>query len=334
VLKRQPAIEFPDSLSLGEHEIGEQVTHPFTIANRGGAELVIDEITSNCSCSGMERDDNGSYSRLQSLHLKPGEESQLVIRVRIGPVPIGTSMRNVVEFRTNDPRVPLGRIEAIVRRVSGGVTTTPESVVFGIVPVGASVRQIVQVWDKSVTPRKIDRLETNNPDRISIRVLAEDDKTPETSANVNGRVIDSFEVTVKTDEPCQVNATIEIHLAGETRNPDIMKVYGTIAPPFQLSPSLITLPRASAAGELYSARCICRSTKGKPVTIKVDGGAPGLIAQVSDGPQADAKLVQITWDQEKLAFSGDSQREVIRFLVRDDDSEAIVELPVILRKRD
>jgi len=332
VLGRQPAIEFPDKLDLGEHEIGEQVVFPFTIANRGAAELIVDQISSNCSCSGMEREDNGSYSRITSLQLKPGEEARVVMRVSVAGVPIGTNMINVVQFHTNDPQAPTGRIEAIVSRVSGGVTTTPEAVVFGSVPVGASVRQIVHVWDKSTPPREIERVETCNPHRIRVRLVSNDNKTPEVDSNINGRVIGTLEVIVNSEEPCHVNGTIEIHLAGEARNPDKVIVQGTIVAPFQITPSVITLPRESASGQIYSATCICRSTKGESLTLKVDVAPPGLTAQASDQVESKAKVIQITWDPEQLRISAGSQREVIRFLVQDGESEAILELPVILRK--
>src|SRR5262245_37824553 len=78
-----PMIEYPASLDLGEHEVGDQVIFSYAIINRGGRELVIEQVRSNCSCTGMERVESGQYSRVDSLHLKPGE------------------MLNVIEFQTN-----------------------------------------------------------------------------------------------------------------------------------------------------------------------------------------------------------------------------------------
>ena len=133
-IKNDPRIEYPARLDLGNHEVGEIAITRFTIANRGGGELVIDDIHSNCSCTGMEREQDGRYGRVNSLRLKAGEQANLVMRVSVRGVPIGAEMLNAVEFQTNDPDRPTGRIEAVVRFVSGGVSATPQSIIFGTVP--------------------------------------------------------------------------------------------------------------------------------------------------------------------------------------------------------
>src|SRR5207249_4477033 len=88
ILKLDPVADHPAKLDLGDHEMGDQVVTPFTIANRGGSDLLIDEIRTNCSCSGMEREQDGGFFRLESLRLKPGEEAHLVMRVSVGGVPL------------------------------------------------------------------------------------------------------------------------------------------------------------------------------------------------------------------------------------------------------
>src|SRR5262249_27681057 len=129
-----PMIDYPAKVDLGECEMGDQVVGRFTIANRGGGELIVDQIRTNCSCSGMEQEKDGRFFRIDSLRLNAGEQADLVMRVAVRGVPVGTEMLNIVEFQTNDPTHPTGRMEVVVRRVWGGVSTNPPSVIFGAAP--------------------------------------------------------------------------------------------------------------------------------------------------------------------------------------------------------
>jgi hypothetical protein len=56
-----PKIEYPRNLDLGEHAVGDQAVVRFVISNRGGERLVLDNIRTNCSCTGMERESGGQY---------------------------------------------------------------------------------------------------------------------------------------------------------------------------------------------------------------------------------------------------------------------------------
>ena len=68
--KHDPVIEYPARLDFGEREIGEVAVVPFAIANRGTGGLVIDEIRTNCSGTGMEKRREFSFQRVESLRLR------------------------------------------------------------------------------------------------------------------------------------------------------------------------------------------------------------------------------------------------------------------------
>ena len=131
-----PRIDYPATLDLGSHENGDQILKRFTRTNIGAGELLIDNIQTNCSCTGMEREQDGQFVHINELRLQAGESAEVVVRVSVRGVPFGTEMRNVIDFQTNDPKNPKGRIEAIVRHVTGGIHTNPNSVVFGTVSIG------------------------------------------------------------------------------------------------------------------------------------------------------------------------------------------------------
>ncbi len=326
-----PLIKYPAKLDLGDRELGELAIMPFTIANRGSAELIIDRIETNCSCTGMERREGGRFVRLDSLKIKGGEEARVVMRVSVRGVPPGTAMHNSVGFRTNDPQHREGRIEAIVRRVRAGVYATPQSVAFQTVPVGTQVCQILDVRDTDIQPRSIVRVSSTDPDRVTVRLLPVA-MGPQQPDRDHGTVIGQLRVVVNTDTPGSVSAAIQIHLAGEARQPDEIRVLGTVVAPIEISPSSLFLPRQSADGPVYSATCLCRSTNGEPVALEVVAVPPDLTVELVGQDEAPMRLFRVTWNPDRCAASAGPQRRLVRFKARDGEQESALELPVTLAK--
>src|SRR5205085_2712416 len=141
-----PVMECPQLLELGERELGEVALSRFTIANIGGGDLIIDQVQTNCSCTGLEREVDGKLERVESLHLRRGERADLDIRVSVQGYP-GKPSQNVVRFRCNDPERPISEIKVLVSRVNAAVTTVPTSVVFGNQPLGRESIQQLDVFD-------------------------------------------------------------------------------------------------------------------------------------------------------------------------------------------
>lgn len=230
-----PTIDYPAELDLGDREEGEIVVARYTIANRGGRELIIDGIRTNCSCTGMEREHEGKYLRVESLRIRAGDQAELVTRASVGGVPIGAEIRNVVEFQTNDPAHPHGRIDALVRRVSGGVFTVPESVIAGTMVVGSEVRHVVEVRDTALSPRVIEEVGSTAHDEVSVRLLPDAGRRRKGVQHPEGTVIGRLEVAVATENPGPVQAAITISLRGETRPPHTVPVVGRVAAPIELA---------------------------------------------------------------------------------------------------
>src|SRR5262245_47569288 len=325
-----PLMEYPATLDLGEREVGDVVVTPFTIANRGGSDLVIDQIQTNCSCAGLERRQDGHFVRLDSFRLKAGEKAELVVRLSVPRLPVGTPMNTVIEFRTNDPKQQTGCIELRVRRILGGVLTSPESVVFGTVATGAEVRQTVNLLDKAPTRRTVDRVTTSVPGRVLARLLPGTEPLsvpkPEGDYVIVGRV----EVTVLTGTPGYVSAEVHIHLAGETRKPDVLTVVGKVAAPVEVLPSQLILPRASSKGPVYDALCICQSSGGKPLTVTLESAPNGLAVELLAQESESRRAIRVTWDPKK-GDVGRGQRHVIRFRAEAGQDSTIVELPVLIQ---
>jgi hypothetical protein len=166
-----PLVEMPAILDLGNRELGETVVVPFAIANRGGEMLVIDNVRTSCSCTGIERQEDGKFLTVERLEVNPGESAKLVMRVAIRGVPAGAATRVVVFCRTNDPTTPEARIEAVVTRVSAGVHATPKALAFGMVGVNEVIRKVIVIHDTATPPRVVDHVSTTMPGRVAAQLL-------------------------------------------------------------------------------------------------------------------------------------------------------------------
>ncbi len=325
-----PVVEYPATLDLGDHEEGDQVITHYKIANRGGRELVIDNIRTNCSCTGIEREQEGHYLRFESLRLKPGEEEYLVMRISVRGVPAGAQMVNVIEFATNDPTEPTGRIEALVRYVYRGVTCDPPRIIFGTVPSGYKVKQIIDVRDTAVPPRVIQQLNSSQPNRLCARLIPFDGSLNKGQAREDGTVIGRMEVTVNTGNPGDLDASIDIHVSGERKRPTPLPVIGRIVPPIEMTPSLVILPRKSGAGLLYEGESVFRTTNGKALKLAVDHVPPNLSVNVEEGENESTRIVRVRWQAKQKKTEANGQRQGIRLIATVENIKVPLELPILL----
>ncbi len=326
-----PVVEYPAIVDLGERENGEQAIGRFSIANRGVQELVIDQVRTNCSCTGLEREEEGRFVHLESVRLKPGQQANLAVRVAVRGVPVGASMHNVIEFQTNDPGQPTGRMDVFVRRVWGGVSINPPEVVFAPVAVGATVRKVLEIRDTATIPRTIGRVTSTDPKRLTVRLLPAETLPKEAEPNPGGTLIGQVEVVVDTSEIGEVSGVVRVGLVGETRPPDEAQVAGRVTASVELRSSSLVLPRLTADGPLYSAQTLCRSTHGKALTVAADPAPMGLTVQIESSGDATSKIVRITWDPTRGILSDKGQRQWIKLRARAGEEEVVLKLAVVLQ---
>jgi len=326
-----PVAEYPATLDLGVHELGEEVVGHFSISNSGDADLVISNVHSNCSCTGMEQERDGRYYRVESLRVKSKESLPLVMRVSVRGVPVGTAMINVVSFETNDPTQPECRIEASVSRVTGGVSATPGSLVIGSVPIGREVRHVIEVRDTAEVPRRLARVNSSDPGRVQARLLPADGPAATAPRNEAGALIARVEVTVATETPGEFRAKVEMELAGEDRKPDAVDVMGRVAPPVELMPTLLALPRTSDGTLVYSGQCLCRSSGGEELRLTVDPPPAGLAVELVPQQQADRQVVRVTLAQNPPADVS-KKKQLIRIRAAVAGRETLLSLPVLIRQ--
>lgn len=295
----KPIIEFPAHIDLGGREVGEYITVPISISNRGNAELAIWDIRTNCSCSGLERrDSDGRNIRIDSLTLAAGEHVDLAMRVVVRGDP-GAAASNLVLFQTNDTQVGEGRIRIEVSQVLGGAIATPAGYFFGTALVGDDCRQIIEIRDLAPMPRRIVSAACSDTDSVTARTLPIDSGRPGVAAGP-GQLIGRLELIVNTDKPRNVAAKVHLQLDKSTVAPDGIPISGRVANIMEASPASLVLPRMSGEGPVFRATCIVRSTQGKPVTLVLESVPFGITAQLLEGVEgATARVVQISWDYER-----------------------------------
>lgn len=324
-----PVLECPGLIELGERELGEIAIARLTIANRGGRELVIDELDSNCACSGLEREQGGEFVRLSSLRLAPHEEVELVMRVSVQGLP-GNPSQSRVTFRSNDPTHPRSAIDTWISRVKAGVTTVPTSVVFGTVAIQSAERRVLEVFDSSVKPRAVERVESLENYRVQVRLLPLGESQSPNSQRGLGALIARLEVTASTKVPGPLQTEVAIYLQGESRPPTLIPVNGRVMAPVEVSPSILALPRSSSSGPVYFGQCVCRSSARKPFALNIDSVAEGLLVRVDDAESsASEKVVRIEWEPGHDKIGKSVRRRKVQLTAHFDEEAVPIEIPII-----
>jgi hypothetical protein len=250
------------------------------IANPGTGELVIDQIKTSCACTGLEQLGDGGWARADSVKVPAYGRAELLIRVTVQGRPEG-EMRNAIRFRTNAAACPEGRIETVVPRVVGGVTTYPAAASFGVITLGTATRQVLDVYDDCPEPRAVASVTPSDPGRFSARMLPAQADIPAPEGRP-GVCIGRLVVTAETSRPGPLDGKIEILLTGGKRVVSSVQVAGSVSPPAVFSPSVVVLPRAGSRGMVYSCECECRSLDGAPLELSLT--LPAAVLSVTISP--------------------------------------------------
>jgi hypothetical protein len=326
-----PIVECPETVNLGSQERGQVASAPLTIKNRGRSELVIDQVSSSCSCSGLEREEAGSLVPVRELRLAPGEEGHLQIRVSVNGIP-GQPLRNSIGFHTNDPTSPQGRIEVLVEKVTGGLLVTPRTIAFGTVLVGQEACVNAEVRDPEPTVRSVESVTSSNPERL--KVSWSPGEAGEAPVGIgSGTLLGHLAVSALTSDAGSLEGTIELHLAG--RRPTTVSVVGRVAPLVEVSPALVVLPRTSNSGDVWVGTCLCRSNEHKPLSLSTANSDEGLSVRISQ-IEGNPHLQSIRIECNPLApdkRTAPDQR-MVRLKARVEAREIPVEIPVLCNRRD
>jgi hypothetical protein len=331
-IRRDPVLEMPSALDLGNQERGKVVVARFKVANRGGSDLVLDQVRTSCICSGLEREVEGRFIPVASLRLTPGEETELAVRVAVR-AQIGTEMRNAIFFHTNDPALPERALVVGIPKVTGGINASPARVLFDSIPIKTEAHQLIEIRDPTSPPRTIRQVLSSNPDRFTVRLLPAEraEGSPETK-HKDGLLLGRIEVSPRTQEPGSFEGEVQIFLNDEARPPESIPVTGRVAPMVEASPATLVLPRASREGPLYFGTSVCRSIEGLPLQLSLEEAPKGISAMISPvHGNPSLQTVRIEWKPDAAEPSLKSNEQVVRFHARVGDRDTTVGIRLRLR---
>ncbi len=275
-----PILVCPSELDLGEHEIGAVVIGRLEVANRGGQPLVIENVSTNCSCTGLEEEQNGNYVRVDRLVVAPGAVVPLIARLSVRGFPIGSRGSTTISFDTSDPERPRYNISIVVARVKGGVQPVPDTAVFGTLAIGSEQKRIVHLFDDALDPREIDSVTSSDPDRVRISLLPPD--TAKCTVPFTGKHIADLAIFAKSQFAGDLTATIHISLKGQQRSPDSIRVIGQFVSDLDLAPAAVSFPLRSANEDVFELSCICRSPNAMPFKLSAVASTPSVLVSVSE----------------------------------------------------
>jgi hypothetical protein len=325
-----PAIELPSEINVGERELGEEVQVPLTIRNAGRGDLVVDSIQSSCSCSGLERVENGAVVTVERLRLSGGQREQLTVRVAVRGVP-GQSKKSTLILHTNDPDLPEARLDIVIPTILGGVLALPNNVVFGAVPISSAASQDVDVWDPAPTPRILKVVTSSRPEAFSTELVPLPGQRPPTRAK-QGVLIGRVRVTCLAREPGSVSGEVYVELAGERPGRSSIFVSARVASPLVVAPPALVLPRSSGSGALLFGNCLICTSDGRPLHASILRADPGLLAELRPaGSDPAAVTLRVEIDRRFDWRRVGTARRTVTVKARVGNSDTTVEVPVAYR---
>lgn len=189
----EPAYEFKPVFD------GNEVLHDFIIANTGGAELLIQKVTTSCGCT------TADYSK----QIPPGGQGKISIKANTGGY-AGSRFSKNIRVYSNDPAHP-----QLMLRISGQVnrfvTVEPENLnLKGIA--GQKIQGAVNIIPDTRYPFHI--LESSANKGKNIRFALEKKEkgyvlTAENLLETAGRYFDK--ITLKTDNPAMPQIAVSVY---------------------------------------------------------------------------------------------------------------------------
>ncbi len=130
------------------------ISHAFEVANNGTADLVIEKIKTDCSCTTVVND--------EKMRIKPGESLPVTIRFNVSGR-FGKLTERKTALITNDPEKPLTTLTINAER-RREFTVSPPQILLGAVPLGMEKILFVRIEPGAENQRlEIDKARTSSP---------------------------------------------------------------------------------------------------------------------------------------------------------------------------
>lgn len=254
-----PILECPAIVNVGPVEYGTVIEANFSVANRGGSELVLNEFRSGCTCESIEVKRGDSFVRVGEVRLKPNESALMRLVMSVSER-ARESMSSPIYFHTNVPDRPEARLVVDVPVILAGLSAVPRSVTFGEVPVGSDSRHLVQLFDARTVRRRISEVRSSDPERVRAKLLPLKAGVAGLDEAGRGVLVGTVEMTIDTKSPGHVSCDVTVYWEEREASPETIHLAGRVVAPVEVYPPILHLPRSTTNGFVYSGSCLCRNT--------------------------------------------------------------------------
>ncbi len=293
-----PVLECPAMVKVGPVEYGTVIEAHFSVANRGGSELVLNEFRSSCTCESIEVKRGDSFVRAGEVRLKPNESANMRLVMSVNER-AHESMSTPIYFRTNVPDRPEAHLVVDVPVILAGLSAVPRSVTFGEVPLGSDSRHLVQLFDSRSVRRRVSEVRSADPARVRVKLLPHEDGVIRPDEAGRGVLVGTVEVTIDTKSPGQVSCDVMAYFAEGVTAPEMIPVAGRVVAPVEVYPPILHLPRSTANGFVYSGSCLCRNTlQSGDMALKVIQAPKGVSVKVAEAAPGGLWKIQVELTEE------------------------------------
>ncbi|HMP01887.1 MAG TPA: hypothetical protein PKD86_05075 [Gemmatales bacterium] len=269
----QPRFEGPTEVVWPEAELWSLERKSIKVRNGGGAPLIINRIRSTCGCLGFQLQAKDAWSRAEEITIPAGASVELMVALEVRAVP-GTALRHVIDFATNDPSMPNGRVEAVVKKVLASVLITPDDVSFGQVRVGAEAEREVTIVDGAVKPRQIATVENSHAEWVQTTLVSTEHQPFYREGERVGTIIGRLRVRGRAQRVGGHTAELKLFLEGDAKPRGLVTVHAIGYEPVQLSPAYVALPIRTSQGPRWEVRSRVKAHEADLESVTLVGEPP------------------------------------------------------------
>jgi hypothetical protein len=257
-----PRLECVNVIDFGDRNLGEQTTQTLAIRNVGNSELIIKNVRTSCSCSGLNRLIEGKYHEVKTERIPPHSEDSFQIRLSVRGVPVGTSFSSMLYIETNDPNNPEHTITLISRNVWGGILHHPNIASFGTVMTGAIAEQIIDFYDSQHTDRSITHFSTSDPETIFVRTIEQPQGALLKNPFPVTRPLQRVAIRINTVKSKSVDGFVYAHTNYPRDQAVQIQVVGFVKDNLECTPNTLYCPTDSTQQSMWSGTLSIVSNHG------------------------------------------------------------------------
>lgn len=302
-----PRISYPITIDLGNREIGDEAEAHFNIENHGTEYLLIRDIQTSCSCTGLEHLENDEFVGTKSVTILPKSSRAFRARLSMRTFLINRTASTTIQFRTNDTQQPNCTINLVAQQVWGGTLHTPDVINIGEIVLGEPILRRVHFWDQAIPNRDIVNLISDSEFIDAVRLPPEQNEFLLPPAPY-AKLVGNADIIIRRAKVGIIDATIEIVSSDPKCKSDRIRVFANVVGPIEAFPQQISLPRMTSTGKSFETKIVLRRRDRRPFLIGERTHNPGIELESGGDSEEVDKAITIRIDPDLTKFQ---RKEII-----------------------